>query len=81
MNSKPLAIPPAISEYIRDHFKEDFLTEINSYMNSKGEINYSVDISNENTLYHLKFHSDGRLFQKDMEPINELNEDELSEED
>lgn len=69
-------IPAAISEYIKRFFDKEFLTEIKTSKDKKGMIFYHVNVSQDNTLYHLKFNTEGILVQKDSEPLMELLDDE-----
>jgi hypothetical protein len=69
-------VPPAISEYIKDKFRDNFLTEIKSIESDDGHLQYIVDVSHDNTFHHLKFNSEGILIGKKLEPINELNDGE-----
>ncbi len=74
-------VPPAISEYINDKFRDNFLTEIKTIESKDGHLHYHVDVTHDNTMHHLKFNSDGLLIGKDLEPISELNDgdDDISE--
>lgn len=78
LSKKPAAteLPYEISEYLKENFREDFLTEIKKTTASDGKVIYKVDVSNEDSLYHLKFNSKGLLMEKEMEPILELDTDE-----
>ncbi|OFY88003.1 MAG: hypothetical protein A3F72_08520 [Bacteroidetes bacterium RIFCSPLOWO2_12_FULL_35_15] len=78
LSAKPAAteLPYEISEYLKENFREDFLTEIKKTTTNDGKVIYKVDVSNEDQLYHLKFNSKGLLMEKEMEPILELDIDE-----
>jgi hypothetical protein len=69
-------IPASISQYIRRYFDKELLTEIKISQNNDGAVHYLVNISQDNTLYHLKFNSEGVLVQKESEPLIELLDDE-----
>lgn len=70
------ALPLGISEYLKEHFREDFLTETKKTINKAGKVTYNVQVSSQNSLYHLKFNSKGILIEKEMEPILELYDEE-----
>lgn len=67
-------IPEAISEYIKKHFQGEFLTDIKTAKDNDGAVYYTVDISHENTLYHLEFNAIGKLMSEETEPIMELDD-------
>lgn len=69
-------LPYNISEYLKEHFREDFLTEIKETTNKEGHLIYEVNVSSQDSLYHLKFNSKGILIEKEMEPILELDDEE-----
>lgn len=54
-------IPFAISEYIRDHFKEDFLFYVKDIRAVHGHQVYTVEVSKDNYIHQLKFNEDGTL--------------------
>jgi len=62
-------IPPGISEYIRQNFKEDFLTEITSVKDERGTEFFYVDVTHEENVFHLKFNAKGELILKEIESI------------
>ena len=63
------AIPIRISEYIKQNFREDYLTEIKHVKDSKGIGFYYVDVTHEDNIYHLKFNESGELIQKEIESV------------
>lgn len=73
---KNTPVPPSISEYIKDKFRDNFLTEIKTIENKEGKQLYYVDVSHDNSIHHFRFNSEGILIGKDLEPINELNDGE-----
>jgi hypothetical protein len=70
-------IPYEISDYINKRFTEEFLSDIKKVNDHHGQVFYNVDISHENTLYHLIFNSKGILVKEDMEPLLESGDDEF----
>ncbi|PBQ30553.1 hypothetical protein CNR22_01795 [Sphingobacteriaceae bacterium] len=72
----PEIIPSPISDYIKNNFREDFLTEIHTLKDKNGKTFYRVDISHDNTLHHLKFDTQGTLILQEAEPLMELFDEE-----
>jgi hypothetical protein len=62
-------IPAGISEYIKQNFREDYLTEITSAKDAKGIEFFYVDVTHEDNIFHLKFNGNGELIQKEVEPV------------
>jgi hypothetical protein len=70
-------IPYEISEYIRNnHFDEEFFTDIRKSLDSNGKTIYNVEISSDGSLYKLKFNSEGKLIENEMDSLFESEEDE-----
>ncbi len=69
MKNNHNSIPNGISEYIRENFSEDFLTEIKSVKDNKGVEFFYVDVTHEENIFHLKFNSRGELIQKEIESV------------
>jgi hypothetical protein len=69
-------IPAGISEYIRDHFRDDYLTEVRTVKNKAGDLFYFVDVTHDQNLFHLKFDAHGRLVLQETEPILQLDDEE-----
>jgi hypothetical protein len=60
-------LPPKINDYIRKHFKGEFLFKVNS-VNKKGSHTvYTLDIAKDEHVYHLKFDEKGWLMRKEVE--------------
>ena len=62
-------IPAGISEYIKQNFREDYLTDIKSVKDAKGAEFFYVDVTHEENIYHLKFNDNGELILKDVESV------------
>jgi hypothetical protein len=58
-----------ITKFIRSHFKKDFLTDMRSGLNNKGEMIHIVYVNQDNTIYHLQFNALGDLMLVGAEPI------------
>lgn len=69
-------IPNKISEYIDENFEGGFLSDITSYKDKNGKTFYNVEISHGNSLYHMKFNSNGVLISRTAEPLMEPLEEE-----
>jgi len=80
--TRPEIIPAPISDYIKNNFREDFLTDIYTLKDKNGKTFYRVDVSHNNTLHHLKFDAMGTLILQEAEPLMELfDDDDYTEED
>jgi hypothetical protein len=60
-------IPYGISDYIREHFKEDFLFDLKEVKTSNGHATFVVEISKDDYIYNMKFNEDGVLLKEDVE--------------
>ena len=67
-------IPFEASEYLKNRFEGDFLSEIKQESNNKGQHFFRVYISHDNLFYNLKFNSHGVILEENTEPIWELFE-------
>jgi len=72
----PEKIPHKISEYISTNFKGECLTNIHSTSDRNGKIIYIVDVSHDNTIFHLKFNANGSLMDTQSEPLIEFSEED-----
>jgi hypothetical protein len=60
-------IPYGISDYIREHFKEDFLCHVKDVKKNNGHSTYFVEVSKDDYIYTLRFNDDGVLLKEDTE--------------
>jgi hypothetical protein len=60
-------IPFGISEYITDHFKEDFLFEVKDVKNIRGHFIYTIEVSKDDYIHTLKFNEDGSLLKEEAQ--------------
>jgi hypothetical protein len=60
-------IPIGISDYINDHFKEDFLFEVKDIREIQGHSIYSVEVSKDDYIHKLKFDEHGTLVKEESE--------------
>ena len=58
-------IPVKISDYINDHFKEDFLFEVKN-IKEGAHANYQIEVSKDNYIYTLQFDESGDLLSEEM---------------
>ena len=78
MNQQPKpieSIPSGINQYVRENFKDDFLTDIRPFNNSKGEKSWCVDVTHDSAIHHLVFNSQGELVEKVIENFEYPGED------
>jgi hypothetical protein len=61
------ALPHNISEYIREHFRGSFLSEVKERKDARGHLHYDVEVSHEGMIYTLEFDEQGDLVSKDIE--------------
>lgn len=60
-------IPFEISEYIRNHFREDFLFHVKEVKEVGGHSEYVVEVSKDDYDYTLRFNEKGKLLKEDAE--------------
>jgi hypothetical protein len=58
-------IPFGISDYIKKHFKEDFLFDVKEVKKMNGDPLYVAEVSKDNFIHKLKFNKDGTLVTED----------------
>jgi hypothetical protein len=64
MNAKDEKLPYGISEYITEHFREDFLFEVKEVKKLKGHVYYTVEVTKDNYIHTLKFDENGKLVKE-----------------
>jgi hypothetical protein len=60
-------LPYRISEYIKDHFQEDFLFEVKEARQIKGHWNYTVQVTKDNYIQTLRFNEEGELIKEEAD--------------
>ena len=60
-------IPFGITEYITDHFKEDFLFEVKKVKEVQGRSIYTVEVSKDDYIHKLTFNEDAILLHEESE--------------
>jgi hypothetical protein len=58
-----------VSTYIRNHFREGYLTNIKSMKGERGGISFKVDVTENDIVYHLEFDTEGKLINNESEPM------------
>ena len=61
-------LPYGISDYIREHFREDFLCEVVEVQKMKGHFDYLIEVSKDERIHHLHFNENGTLLKEEIEP-------------
>ena len=67
MNSNNEKLPYGISEYIKQHFREDFLFEVKEVRKVSGQWYYAVEITKDNYIHTLRFNEKGELVNAEAE--------------
>ena len=67
MTSAEHKLPPKINDYIRRHFREDFLFKVQSVRKVGEHYQYALDVAKDEHIYHLKFDENGWLIRKVVE--------------
>ena len=65
MASKAQKLPAKISDYIADHFKEDFLFEVRDVKRIGGRVYFIIEVSKDNYITTLKFNEEGNLVEEE----------------
>ena len=68
-------VPQGISEYINDRFVDDYLTEIKPYADASDKLFWHVDVTHNNTIYHLRFNEQGEFVESVVEPVGYPGDD------
>lgn len=71
-NKETIKIPFQISSYLKEHFRGNVQTAIETSASKTGKIIYNIHVSNEDAIYRMKFNSKGNLIEKEMEPLLEV---------
>lgn len=68
--------PERISVYLKNHFDSPFISDVKRIKDKRGNIFYKVNVSDEDTLYRLRFNQEGAMILKETEPLIELDDNE-----
>lgn len=80
MKPKNLQLPIKISEYVQNHFREDFLFEVKNVKKIKGQLHYFVEVTKDDYIHSLIFNEKGNLVDKIAEEAfpTDIHEQPLS---
>ncbi|MEX1238928.1 MAG: hypothetical protein WEB30_04395 [Cyclobacteriaceae bacterium] len=67
MNAKDQKLPYGISEYIKEHFREDFLLDVKAVKRLKSHVYYVIEVTKDNYIHTLKFDENGNLMKDDAD--------------
>lgn len=67
MKAQDEKLPYGISEYIKEHFMEDFLFEVKKIKKVKDHVYYTIEVSKDNFIHTLKFNEKGDLVEEDAD--------------
>jgi hypothetical protein len=68
--------PERISVYLKNHFDQPFISDVQRVKDKRGNVFFKVNVSDENTLYRLRFNEEGAMILKETEPLIELDDNE-----
>jgi hypothetical protein len=58
-------VPYKIADYIKEHFKEDFLFEVKEVREINGKLHYLIEVAKNNFIHTLLFNEAGELVQEE----------------
>ena len=61
--------PVGISEYLNKYFWGSFISDIKKEKDNKNQFFFKILVSDNQTLYHLKFNLEGNIEQKEIDSI------------
>jgi len=67
MKSTDVKLPYGISEYIKEHFREDFLFDVKEVTKVKGHTYFTVEVSKDNYIHTLKFNENGDVIKDEAD--------------
>jgi len=73
---RKIVLPPHISKYIREHFRENFLTETRVVHKQSGEKHFQIDVTHDGAVHHLRFNTYGDLLKSRIERIRVPEEED-----
>lgn len=66
-NRDTQAIPYKITDYVNEHFREDFLFEVKKIIQVKGHPQYEIEVSKDDYIHKLIFNENGELLRDETE--------------
>jgi hypothetical protein len=67
MEREKQKIPYKISEYIEEHFRDDFLFEVKEIKMINGQLYYNIEVAKDEHIHYLRFNKDGDLVKEGTE--------------
>ena len=67
MSRDTQTIPMKITDYIQDHFREEFLFEVKTIIQVKGHPQYEIEVSKDDFIHKLSFNENGDLLKEETE--------------
>jgi len=67
MKTKTPALLLKASEYIQDHFREDFLFEVKEIRKIKDQFHYFVEVTKDDYIHSLHFNEQGNIVEDKAE--------------
>jgi len=67
MSRDTQTIPTKITDYIQEHFREDFLFEVKKIILVKGCPQYEIEVSKDDFIHKLCFDENGDLLKEETE--------------
>lgn len=64
-------LPHEISRYIRNKFREGYISDIKRIENKAGEIIFKARIIEDDIVHHLEFDEKGKVLKHETEPTYE----------
>lgn len=67
MKTNNQKLPYQITEYIKEHFREDFLFEVKEVRQIKGHWYYTIEVTKDNYSHTLRFSENGELIKDEAD--------------
>jgi hypothetical protein len=75
-NRETQILPYKITDYVREHFREDFLFEVKKVVQVNGHPQYEIEVSKDDYIHRLSFNENGDLIREDAEQAFPADEHE-----
>ena len=67
MSRDAQTIPIKITDFIQEHFREDFLFEVKKIIHVKGRPQYEIEVSKDDLIHKLHFNENGDILKEETE--------------